>query len=133
MSHRTGPTGLTVYHTSTEQKFTMDPRLDYNGSEILPDFAKHINSAGAAVRWSTLPPVPQNLILLRASQIHGCAACTDMLTEDAEHDGETSVRLNWVAARRDAKAFTDSERAALDLTEQGTRIADAAAGVTDEA
>jgi alkylhydroperoxidase family enzyme len=29
--------------------------------------------------------------------------------------------------------FTDAERAALELTEQGTRIADAAGGVTDEA
>ncbi len=29
--------------------------------------------------------------------------------------------------------FTEAERAALELTEQGTRIADAAWGVTDEA
>ena len=29
--------------------------------------------------------------------------------------------------------FTDAERAALELTEQGTRIADAAGGVSDEA
>jgi alkylhydroperoxidase family enzyme len=29
--------------------------------------------------------------------------------------------------------YTDAERAALELTEQGTRIADAAGGVTDEA
>jgi alkylhydroperoxidase family enzyme len=29
--------------------------------------------------------------------------------------------------------FTDAERAALELTEQGTHIADAAGGVTDEA
>jgi alkylhydroperoxidase family enzyme len=29
--------------------------------------------------------------------------------------------------------FTDAERAALELTEQGTRIADAAGGVTDAA
>ena len=40
---------------------------------------------------------------------------------------------NLVAAWRDAKVFTDAERAALELTEQGTRIADAAGGVTDEA
>jgi alkylhydroperoxidase family enzyme len=38
-----------------------------------------------------------------------------------------------VAAWREAKVFTDAERAALELTEQGTRIADAAGGVTDEA
>jgi alkylhydroperoxidase family enzyme len=37
----------------------------------------------------------------------------------------------WV--RREATVFTEAERAALELTEQGTRIADAAGGVTDEA
>ncbi|MEW1930179.1 carboxymuconolactone decarboxylase family protein, partial [Streptomyces sp. NPDC088360] len=37
-----------------------------------------------------------------------------------------------VAAWREAKVFTDAERAALELTEQGTRIADAACGVTDD-
>jgi alkylhydroperoxidase family enzyme len=56
-----------------------------------------------------------------------------MHTKDAEHAGETSVRLNMVAAWRDAKVFTDAERAALELAEQGTRLADGAGGVTDEA
>jgi alkylhydroperoxidase family enzyme len=56
-----------------------------------------------------------------------------MHTKDAAHAGETSVRLNLVAAWREATVFTDAERAALELTEQGTRIADAAGGVTDEA
>ena len=46
--------------------------------------------------------------------------------------GETSARLNLVAAWREATVFTDAERAALELTEQGTRIADAAGGVPDE-
>jgi AhpD family alkylhydroperoxidase len=111
----------------------MDARLDFNGSEILQKFVKHINSAGAVIPPSTLPPATQNLMLIRASQINGCSVCTDMHTKDAEHAGETSVRLNLVAAWRDAKVFTDAERAALELTEQGTRIADAAGGVTDEA
>ncbi|WP_424706551.1 carboxymuconolactone decarboxylase family protein [Kitasatospora acidiphila] len=46
---------------------------------------------------------------------------------------ETSTRLNLVAAWREATVFTEAERAALELTEQGTRIADAAGGVRDEA
>jgi AhpD family alkylhydroperoxidase len=112
----------------------MDARLDYNSSEILQEFAKHINAAGAVVgSQAPLPPGTANLVLIRASQINGCAVCVDMHTKDAEHAGETSVRLNLVAAWRDAKVFTDAERAALELTEQGTRIADAAGGVTDEA
>jgi alkylhydroperoxidase family enzyme len=39
----------------------------------------------------------------------------------------------WVATWREATVFTEAERAALELAEQGTRIADAASGVTDEA
>jgi AhpD family alkylhydroperoxidase len=111
----------------------MDARLDYNDSEVLQKFVKHLNAAGTAAHQSSLPAATQNLVLLRASQINGCSVCTDMHSKDAERAGETSVRLNLVAAWRDAKVFTDAERAALELTEQGTRIAGAAAGVTDEA
>ncbi len=36
----------------------MGARLDFNGSEILQKFVKHINAAGAAVRSpSGLPPM----------------------------------------------------------------------------
>ena len=31
----------------------------------------------------------QELVKLRASQINGCAFCTDMHAKDAEHAGET--------------------------------------------
>src|SRR5271165_3255943 len=122
-----------MYQKNTARETTMDARLDYNSSEILQKFVKHINAAGAVVgSQAALPPGTANLVLIRASQINGCAVCVDMHTKDAEHAGETSVRLNLVAAWRDAKVFTDAERAALELTEQGTRIADAAGGVTDQ-
>ena len=122
------------YLKRTAREITVDARLDYNSSQVLQKFAKHINAAGAvAGSQSTLPTATQNLLLIRASQINGCAVCLDMHTKDAEHAGETSVRLHLVAAWRDAKVFTEAERAALELTEQGTRIADAAGGVTDEA
>jgi alkylhydroperoxidase family enzyme len=48
-------------------------------------------------------------------------------------DRETQQRLNLVAVWPEATVFTEAERAALELTEQGTRIADAAGGVSDEA
>jgi AhpD family alkylhydroperoxidase len=111
----------------------MDARIDFNSSGILQKFAKHLQAAGAAAPQGTLPLATQNLVLTRVSQINGCAVCVDMHTKDAEHAGETSVRLNLVAAWRDAKVFTEAERAALELAEQGTRIADAAGGVSDDA
>jgi AhpD family alkylhydroperoxidase len=111
----------------------MDARFNYYGNSVAAKYMKYINSAGKVVSDSTLSAATQELVKIRASQINGCGFCTDMHTKDAEHAGETSVRLNLVAAWREAKVFTDAERAALELAEQGTRIADAAGGVTDEA
>ena len=111
----------------------MDARLNLFDNTVVAKFAKYINSAGAVVTGSALPATTQELVKIRASQINGCAGCTDMHTKDALHAGESQQRLNLVAAWRDAKVFTEAERAALELTEQGTRIADAAGGVTDEA
>jgi alkylhydroperoxidase family enzyme len=56
-----------------------------------------------------------------------------MHTKDAAAAGETQQRLNMVAAWREANAsvFTEAERAALELAEEGTRIADSA-GVSDD-
>ncbi|ALC22615.1 carboxymuconolactone decarboxylase family protein [Streptomyces pristinaespiralis] len=111
----------------------MEARLNLFGNPVALQFIKHLNAAGKVVSDSTLPHATQELVKLRASQINGCGFCTDMHSKDAAHAGETSVRLNLVAAWREATVFTDAERAALELTEQGTRIADAAGGVTDEA
>jgi AhpD family alkylhydroperoxidase len=111
----------------------MDARFNYYGNTVAAKFAKYINSAGKAVADSSLPHATQELVKIRASQINGCGFCTDMHTKDATHAGETPIRLNLVAAWREATVFTDAERAALELTEQGTRIADAAGGVTDDA
>jgi AhpD family alkylhydroperoxidase len=111
----------------------MEARLNFFAH---PDTAKvlnHIAAANKIVGASTLPAATQDLVRIRASQINGCSFCTDMHTKDAAEAGETSVRLNLVATWREATVFTDAERAALELAEQGTRIADAAGGVTDEA
>ena len=111
----------------------MEARLTYYDSPVGSKFSRYINSAGGVVSSSTLPAATQELVKIRASQINGCAFCLDMHTKDAAHAGETAARLNMVAAWREAKVFTDAERAALELTEQGTRLADAGDAVTDEA
>jgi AhpD family alkylhydroperoxidase len=111
----------------------MEARLDLLGSTVMTKFVKYLVSASKVVADSTLPAATQELVKLRASQINGCAFCTDMHTKDAVYAGETQLRLSLVAVWREAAVFTEAERAALELTEQGTRIADAATGVTDEA
>ncbi|MGW1086414.1 carboxymuconolactone decarboxylase family protein [Streptomyces sp. NPDC002596] len=110
----------------------MESRLNFFGNPLAGKVLRHINSAGMVVSGSTLPSAIQELVKIRASQINGCGFCTDMHTKDAAHAGESAQRLNLVAVWREAKVFSDAERAALELAEQGTRIADAAGGVTDE-
>ena len=110
----------------------MDARISYHGNEMTMKVAKYINSANRVLHESGLPVATQELVKLRASQINGCAFCTDMHTKDAAAAGETQQRLNLVAVWREATVFSEAERAALELAEQGTRIADAAGGVSDE-
>ena len=111
----------------------MSARLNMFSSPTAGKAWQHIISASRVLADSSLPAATQELVKLRASQINGCGVCTDMHTKDAMADGETWQRLSLVAAWREATVFTEAERAALELAEQGTRIADAAGGVTDEA
>jgi AhpD family alkylhydroperoxidase len=110
----------------------MEARLNMLQSQVAATSVKHVIAAGRALADSTLPVATQELVRLRASQINGCSGCVDMHTKEAAHAGETSLRLHLVAAWREATVFTEAERAALELAEQGTRIADAAGGVPDE-
>ena len=64
------------------------------------------------------------LVKIRASQINGCAYCLDMHTKDARLAGETEQRIYALNAWRETPFFTDRERAALELTEAVTRVAD---------
>ncbi|MCC5476865.1 carboxymuconolactone decarboxylase family protein [Streptomyces sp. NPDC059680] len=110
----------------------MEARLNVMAAPVAAKAMKHLIAAGRALSESTVPASTRELMMLRASQINGCAGCIDMHTKEATAAGETAVRLHLVAAWREATVFTDAERAALELTEQGTRIADAAGGVPDE-
>ncbi|TMR93126.1 carboxymuconolactone decarboxylase family protein [Nonomuraea basaltis] len=112
----------------------MEARLNLFRSPLAAKSLKHIASASMAIiKDSTLPSATRDLVLLRVSQINGCGYCTDAHAKDLAHAGESATRVNLVAAWRESTVFTDAERAALELAEQGTRIADAAGGVTDEA
>ncbi|MGW9437370.1 carboxymuconolactone decarboxylase family protein [Streptomyces sp. NPDC055607] len=109
----------------------MDARLDYSAVPTAGKALKHFMSAGKAIGDSPLPAATQELVALRVSQINGCAACVDMHTKEAAAVGETPARLNLVAVWREATVFTEAERAALELAEEGTRVADAGRGVSD--
>ena len=89
-----------------------------------PDGYQAIIQLSGAVRRSGLEPDLLELVKMRASQINGCAYCLDMHSKDARAAGETEQRLYALNAWREAPFFTERERAALDLTEAVTLIAE---------
>jgi AhpD family alkylhydroperoxidase len=123
---------VVVQLNTTSEDDIMEPRFDLMNSEIGAKLAKRFANISTVLHQSTLPKATQELVSLRASQINGCGFCVDMHTKDAAAAGESSVRLNLVAAWREATVFTEAERAALALAEEGTRLADAHQGVSDE-
>jgi AhpD family alkylhydroperoxidase len=64
------------------------------------------------------------LVKIRASQLNGCAFCTDMHSADAIKHGETPRRLFVLPVWRETDLFTEAERAALALTEAMTRLSE---------
>ncbi|HET6706418.1 carboxymuconolactone decarboxylase family protein [Amycolatopsis sp.] len=110
----------------------MDTRFDLFTTETGSRLAKRFANLGQVIDRSPLPKVTRELVSLRASQINGCGWCLDMHAKEAAAAGESAVRLALVAAWREATVFTEAERAALALAEEGTRLADAADGVSDE-
>src|SRR5260370_38961414 len=106
--------------TGMAREITMETRIDISNSKILQEFVKRLNATSAALPKGTLPPGLANLVLTRASQINGCAVCVDMHTKDAEHEGETSVRLHLVAAGRGTPGFPHPAPAAPRADQPGT-------------
>ncbi len=76
------------------------------------------------VKQSKLEPTLIELVKMRASQINGCAFCLDMHSKDARAQGESEQRLYCLPAWRETPFYSERERAALEWTEELTRIAE---------
>jgi AhpD family alkylhydroperoxidase len=103
-----------------------------NPAIILPDSMKGIQSVIKAAHSAGVPRSTMELAHLRASQINGCSPCVYSGAISAKKAGESDERLFAVAAWRETDLFTDAERAALDLAESMTRLADRPDPVPDE-
>lgn len=77
---------------------------------------------GKQLDAGTLEPALRNLVLMRVSQINGCAYCLDMHSKDARADGESEQRLYVLPAWREAPFYSERERAALAWAEALTRL-----------
>jgi AhpD family alkylhydroperoxidase len=109
----------------------MEPRLDLFANELGAKLGERFANVSMLIEQQ-LPKGLLELVNLRASQINGCGFCTDYHTKEAAAAGEPAVRINLVAAWRESTVFTEAERAALALAEEGTRLADAHQGVSDD-
>ena len=77
-----------------------------------------------AVANSTLEPELQQLVKLRASQINGCAFCTQLHLNESRHMGIAAPKLDLIAVWPEAGVFSDREKAALAWTELLTRLSE---------
>jgi AhpD family alkylhydroperoxidase len=89
-----------------------------------PAARKALDALEAVVHKSGIDAGLRELVRLRASQLNGCAFCVDMHSRDAMAYGETERRVFALPVWRETPFFTARERAALDLTEAMTRLAD---------
>lgn len=63
-----------------------------------------------------------HLVVLRASQMNGCAFCVKMHISEAKADGETQERLDRLIVWRHVEDFTTAEKAAFGWTEALTAV-----------
>lgn len=109
------------------------PRMA-NAAALLPDAWEGIQRLLVAVQKGGLDQSTLELTHMRASQINGCSACIEGAINHAHKHGGGGLdeRLLMVAAWRHSSQFTEGERAALELTEEMTRLADRPDPVPDE-
>jgi AhpD family alkylhydroperoxidase len=94
------------------------------------DAIKPLFALGKYLQTTSIERPLIELVLMRASQLNGCAYCLDMHSKDARAAGETEQRLYVLQAWREAPFYSDRERAALAWCEAVTRLD--AHGVSDE-
>ena len=103
-----------------------------NPATIVPDAMQALYALSAAAKKCGVPAATLDLVNLRASQINGCSFCVELHSRELREAGESEERIATVAAWRESPYFTESERAALALTEAATRLSDRSDPVPDE-
>ena len=88
----------------------------YAAMQPLVDLGQAVHKAGR------LEPALIHLVLMRVSQINGCAFCLDMHSKDARAAGETEQRLYLLPAWRETKLYSDRERIAFAWAEELTAL-----------
>ncbi len=80
----------------------------------------YLNKVHIEIAHTGVEAALANLIMLRVSQINGCAFCVKMHTEDARKAFETNERLDHLIVFRLVDDFDAAEKAALSWAESLT-------------
>ena len=103
-----------------------------NPAALLPEAMPAILAVAKATREGGVAESTLELVHQRVSQINGCSACVHGGAVSARRAGVTDEQLFAVAAWRESPLFDDSQRAALELAEAATRLADRTDPVPDD-
>lgn len=95
-----------------------------NPAWVVPGAMPALVAVIEAVKGVGVAPQTLGLVMIRASQINGCSYCVDTHSRETKQAGASDARLWGVAAWRESPHFDAAERAALELTEYATRLAD---------
>jgi AhpD family alkylhydroperoxidase len=94
-----------------------------NIQQTEPEAYKAVYGLVKYLGQSKLTSIHSHLIMIRASQINGCAYCINMHITEARKHGETDQRMHLISVWREAgELFTAEEKALLALTEEVTLI-----------
>lgn len=99
----------------------MDQRIDYRA--ISPQGHQAFGKVSAYVSECGIDPALLNMLLLRVSQINGCAFCVDLHHRDAVRSGVGERKLSNLVTWRESPLFSERERAALGWAESLTLVA----------
>jgi AhpD family alkylhydroperoxidase len=117
------PGGITGWNKKEGTEGAFAQRLNFREAspaafEAMAALSKPIKNAG-------FDPELISLVLMRASQLNGCAWCLNLHTKDAKTAGTDAQRLNLLPVWREVPVvYTERQMAALAWTEAITLIAD---------
>ena len=92
--------------------------------ELVPHVAKRMDALDTAASRISLDTGLCELVRTRASQLNGCAYCTDAHSTEASENGISVRQLLALPTWRESPFFSSRECAALELTEAITLMSD---------
>ena len=100
----------------------MSPTAPLAYDEAAPEVFKALYDVHTLIQRRPFDRKVYYLVVLRASQINGCAFCIDLHVKEALADGEDPQKLHLLAVWRESPIYSEKERAVLALTESLTRL-----------